>query len=433
METLLIIGLSSLYLTVCYFGLLCPLIKKRYCILFFLYYAFLFTVIEPFFGQGITVLLVIGGCLIVYFGSNRRLLSVILSLTGYLIGILVNHLFTIPLSLLGVSIAQIQGIYDIIFLLTATAVTGGLLYLLNRFFIAPRLSVMQECPPKLMKIFLLELLIGIALLIVNFIYGEITAYPSHVLTMNGILISLLSLSSVLLFYSLYEFLQRNQQIALQQKEQEVMAEYMEQMEQLYEEMRTFRHDYKNILLTMEDYIHSQNWEELNLFFHDKIVPTSNMLPGQDFVIGRLNLIHVPPVKSLLCNKLCICQKHEIPFTVEIPEPVENFYMDTVKLSAILGILLDNAIEAALDSTEPELELAILSEQKQVSIGIRNSTLPPEVPVSRLSERNYTTKKNHSGLGLNTVKKLLTPLENVQFTMKYQENTFFVNLQVWEGN
>ena len=70
----------------------------------------------------------------------------------------------------------------------------------------------------------------------------------------------------------------------------------------YEEMRTFRHDYKNILCTMEDYIDAGDIRSLKDFFHDEILPTSDALPGRDFVIGRLGAIHVRPIKSILHDR-----------------------------------------------------------------------------------------------------------------------------------
>ena len=94
---------------------------------------------------------------------------------------------------------QIQEEHFILFLLLVSVVTLLLLSILNHFFIRSKLYVLQECPPKLLKLFLLELLIGIALLTVNMIYGEATDYPPHVLTMNGLLITLFSLASLLLF------------------------------------------------------------------------------------------------------------------------------------------------------------------------------------------------------------------------------------------
>lgn len=433
METLIILVLSSIYVTISYFGLLLNSIKKRYIFTFFIYYIFLLIVTDHYLGQVGNFLVVFGACFLAYYGGNRSLLHVILSLTGYLMGVLTNHLFSIPLSFLGISLPDIATDFSkhIMFLLSVTIVSALLLYLLNRFYIRPRLFVLQSCPPKLLRIFLLDLLIGIGLLTINMVYGEFAQYPPHVLTMNGILISLLSLSSVLLFYSLYELLLRNQQLALQKKEQTVMEEYTKQMEQLYEEMRTFRHDYKNILTTMQTYIDTRDFDNLDTYFHERILPTSDVLPGKDFIIGRLGLIHVLPIKSLLCSKLILCQNNHIPFTIEISAPIDNFYLDSLKLSTILGILLDNAISAAMECEQPKLELALLTGKDEVSIGIRNTTLPLAVPVSRLYDRGYTSKEGHSGLGLATVKKLIASTENANFSIKQHENLFFAKLQLWK--
>ena len=93
LESIIEVVLSSLYLTVSYFALLFHHIKKRYYVCFFLYYTFLLTVVAPFLGQAANIFVVSGACIIAWLAYDRQLFGVILSLTGYLVGVFVNHLF----------------------------------------------------------------------------------------------------------------------------------------------------------------------------------------------------------------------------------------------------------------------------------------------------------------------------------------------------
>lgn len=394
--------------------------------MFFLYYISIFLFLSRPLGQWGTIFIIIGACLIVWC-SFHHILYIALSLVGYFISVLLNHVISIPANIAGISIAEIQEDYFILFSLGFLLLVALVNCLIGRFLITPRITLLENCPPRFLRAFLLELLLGACLSTFNIIYGEMVHYPIQVLTVNGILVSVLVLSSAVLFYILYQILLQNQQLALQQQEQEITREYMTQMEDLYQDMCSFRHDYKNILSTMEYYMEHKELDKLEEYFRQEILPTASSLPGQDFILGRLTQVQVAPIKSLLCSKLCSCQNKQIPFTLSIPEPVTHFPMDVLSLSQILGILLDNAMEAALQTEKPYLEFILLPQEEHIYIEIKNSTLPLTVPISDLSRRGFSTKKGHTGLGLHTVQKLLAPLDHVQFSLEVQDSIFSAKL------
>lgn len=418
--------LSASSSTMGFFGLIFFQTKKRTIFLYFLYYMLLFFFIAPHIGQWTTIFLIAGACLIVWY-TLHHILYIALSLVGYFICVLLNHVISIPANFAGISIANIQADYFILFSLGFLLLVALVNCLIGRFLITPRITLLENCPPRFLRAFLLELLLGACLSTFNIIYGEMVHYPIQVLTVNGILVSVLVLSSAVLFYILYQILLQNQQLALQQQEQEITREYMTQMEDLYQDMCSFRHDYKNILSTMEYYMEHKELDKLEEYFRQEILPTASSLPGQDFILGRLTQVQVAPIKSLLCSKLCSCQNKQIPFTLSIPEPVTHFPMDVLSLSQILGILLDNAMEAALQTEKPYLEIILLPQEEHIYIEIKNSTLPLTVPISDLSRRGFSTKKGHTGLGLHTVQKLLAPLDHVQFSLEVQDSIFSAKL------
>lgn len=409
-----------------FFGLIFFQTKKRTILMYYLYYISIFLLLSQRLGQWGTLFIIIGACLIVWF-SFHHILYIALSLVGYFICVLLNHVISIPAAIFGISIAEIEAYYFLPFSLLFILLTALVNCLIGRFLITPRITLLENCPPRFLRAFLLELLLGTCLSTFNIIYGEMVQYPIQVLTVNGILVSVLVLSSVVLFYILYQILLQNQQLVLQQQEQEITQEYMAQMEDLYQEICNFRHDYKNILSTMGYYIEHKELEHLEEYFHQKILPTASSLPGQDFILGRLTQVQVAPIKSLLCSKLCACQNKQIPFTLSIPEPVTYFPMDILSLSQILGILLDNAMEAALQTEKPYLEINLLPQEENIYIEIKNRTLPLTVPISELSHRGFSTKKGHTGLGLHTVQKLLATLDHVHFSLEVQDDIFSAKL------
>lgn len=382
-----------------------------------------------YIGQWSTLYIMPISCLTIYFGSGRSLLDVILSLTGYLVGVLANHLCSIPLSLLGIPLAQVQAKFHAPFLLAAILLSLLLLMAVRRFFILPKLPLLQDCPPGILRAFLLELVIGVGLLAINFIYGESVQYPTEVLAWNGIVITALTLSAVILFYSTYSLLQRDHELSLQQQELAVMKDYTRRMESFYEEMRTFRHDYRHILSTLQHYIDSDDREALRQYFHDKILPSGSLLESDGFLLGKLHLVADPALKGLLYTKLLAMQNLRLQVTLELAEPVAGINMNSLELCRILGILLDNAMEGSAESPEKKAALAVVCMEASVIFVVSNSTLPIKVPVSRLFERDYTTKEHHEGLGLATVLKVTNALPQASLSTEYQDGMFVQRLEI----
>lgn len=421
--------LASLALTIGFIGLLPKRMKYTYYIFLCIYYFSLHYGFLIYFGQWLTFLVVLGCSLIVYFGCSRNLLDLVLSLAGYLVLILIDHLFTIPLTFLGKSILYLHEYYEVPFYLALICTSFLILRLIRRFFILPKLSVLYSCPKRLLKFFLAELYLGIFLLAANFIYGESVSYPAEILSWNGTIIAIFVLSTMLIFYNMYDILKKNHELSLWQTQSAVMQDYTRRMESFYEEIRTFRHDYRNILFTMQLYIDEGNSEELKEYFHKNILNNTAILSDDGFYLGKLHQLEDPAVKSLLYTKLIAILNREINLEVEITDRIPALPMDSLTLCRILGILLDNAMEAAADSPEKELRISIVSTENAVTFIISNSTLPLAVPVSSLLQRGYSSKEGHEGIGLSTVIGLLDPIPYASLSTKCEDTVFSQTLEI----
>ena len=117
-------------------------------------------------------------------------------------------------------------------------------------------------------------------------------------------------------------------------------------------LRSFKHDYVNILLCLSGYIEDGDMGRLKDFFESKIFPTKNLITGGDYKLNQLGNIGVLEIKSLLSAKMIYAHESGIDITIDIPDKAENFLIDTVDLARILGIFLDNAMEAALETQQP---------------------------------------------------------------------------------
>lgn len=102
---------------------------------------------------------------------------------------------------------------------------------------------------------------------------------------------------------LYNTLQANKKLELQAREQENLTHYMAQLENHYQDIRRFKHDYLNILSTITGYIQENDMDKLRNYFDSSIVTSSSILVNQDDTLARLSLIKVTEIKGLLYTKM----------------------------------------------------------------------------------------------------------------------------------
>lgn len=191
-----------------------------------------------------------------------------------------------------------------------------------------------------------------------------------------------------------------------------LQNYTSNLESMYNGLRSFKHDYVNILLSISGYIENGDMDELKIFFENKIFPTKNLIDQGDYKLNQLSNIGVLEIKSLLSAKMIFAHEAGIDVTIDIPDRVDCFSIDTVDLARILGIFLDNAMEAALETEQPQIGLNIIQNKTGVSIIISNSFRDNGLVLQRLKKKGFSTKNGHQGIGLSNAQNIINSYDNV---------------------
>ena len=214
-----------------------------------------------------------------------------------------------------------------------------------------------------------------------------------------------------------------------QKSMQDLQDYTRNLEAMYNSLRSFKHDYVNILLSLSGYIEEGDLDRLKDFFESKIFPTKNLITGGDYKLNQLSNIGVLEIKSLLSAKMIYAHESGIDITIDIPDKVESFLIDTVDLARILGIFLDNAMEATLETEQPQIGLNILRNKTSVSIIISNRFPDNGVMLHKLKQKGFSTKNGHQGIGLWNAQKIISSYDNVllETTMKRDYFTQHIEL------
>lgn len=105
-------------------------------------------------------------------------------------------------------------------------------------------------------------------------------------------------------------------------------------------------------------------------------------------------------------------------------------MDIIDLSRIVGILIDNAIEASIDSSNPFVNLAIIkTDQNSTLIIIENSFKDSALDINKLYNKRYSTKKGHRGYGLENIIEILNSYSNVLLNTSIEKDIFIQEIEI----
>ncbi|MCE5002971.1 quorum-sensing sensor histidine kinase AgrC [Staphylococcus pseudoxylosus] len=207
--------------------------------------------------------------------------------------------------------------------------------------------------------------------------------------------------------------------------------YTLQIEKINHEMRKFRHDYVNILSTLSDFIREEDMEGLRDYFHSEILPMQDSMQMNAIKINGIENMHVREIKGLLTTKILQAQEKNIRISIEVPEPIEKIDMPIINLSRVIGILLDNAIEASEKITEePLIRIAFIkNEDTSVTFIVMNKCEPDMPKVHTLFQENFSTKGKNRGLGLSTLKELTDSTTNVLLDTTIDNNYFIQKVEI----
>ena len=215
---------------------------------------------------------------------------------------------------------------------------------------------------------------------------------------------------------------------------EQQKKYILALEKNNNEIRKFKHDFNNIILGLDGYINNDDFdkEKLKKYFNSTIMNYNNNIELNDIVIAKLNSIKVSSLKSLITNKILVAQNNNIDVDINIQGEIHDFYTDEMQLSRVLGILLDNAIEASLEVTHDEkIEMNIIQIDKTTDIQISNTFNNTGTPISDFNKEGFSTKGTNRGLGLSSAHEIANTL-NMLLNTEIDENTFVQILTIEGG-
>ena len=203
--------------------------------------------------------------------------------------------------------------------------------------------------------------------------------------------------------------------------------YIQELESIQSSMRSFRHDYKNMMSSLYLQSREGNIQEIEKNIHSLIDEFDENIDRKMNLTVQMANIRISEVKSLLYKKITEIQKKGIDFRMEVMYPVEETGMKPLDLSRTLGILLDNAIEET-EKTGGKISLVVSEQQDTVHIIVEN-TIEREVDLARIYEEGYSTKGSGRGTGLPGLRRILEKYPGASLMTECENGTFIQRLAI----
>lgn len=341
-------------------------------------------------------------CLLIPIGLAILGESLIIKLYMYIFNININSVTSIP-------------IYKLIIALTVQLFIF-LVYLLIKYF-KVQISLLENMSKKGKLIFLLNLTLAIFALAIHFL---ITGFYLNKLPIYIVILSNITLVAYFLI-SIYS-LAKTTQLEITSLNLEQEKENNKILKDMQDDLHGFRHDFSNIMCTIGGYVQVKDMEGLAKYYSQiqKDVTKINNL-------GALNsdVINNPAVFILISSKYSKALELGIDMNINVFLDLNKLNMKIYEFTRVLGILLDNAIEASKECEEKIINIEIRKEtnRNRQLLTIENTYTDKDIDTEKIFEKKYSTKSGNSGLGLWEVRQILKKNNNLNlFTTK--NDTFF---------
>ncbi|WP_455866378.1 sensor histidine kinase [Lactiplantibacillus plantarum] len=256
---------------------------------------------------------------------------------------------------------------------------------------------------------------------------NITATIQLTLITSFIVMLLMMLWQMVFFIRSY---MKKQEASYQAKQNTQLNEYLKSVEQQYLELRRFKHDYKNVMLALQDSISSGSSSEQLPYFKELIAQSAIDTSLDSGKIAKIQHVGNETLRGLIVQKFFDAQTKGIELSLELDQSEFIIQHNLVDVVRIVGNLLDNAIDAAKSTPDKQVTCAFNSLHETKEISVRNST-NKKLDVNKMFELGASTKGSQRGFGLSNVQQLVDKQKNFFLDVDSKNDRVIITLTILE--
>lgn len=245
-----------------------------------------------------------------------------------------------------------------------------------------------------------------------FFYKFATGYKMN----QDVIIYLIAMFAfIVILFTLFRQRMDNEKVS---KKYDELLDVMKNYESDIEEQRTLRHETKNEFATIKCKLQDKEDNKTIIEYIDSVIGEKEKAGSTKY--SKFKYLPSNGLKGFFYYKFIEAEKKGINVSINISKQIENSFLKDIEtkdfkdLARIIGVYLDNAIEASSTSEDKKLGIEMYLIKEKIEIIITN-TFNNEINLDKIGKESFSTKGKHRGHGLLLVNKILS--ENNMFEAK----------------
>lgn len=399
---------------------------KLVSILILLLFAGLHTIINIYLDGSIKTLII---CILyttyIYIAIEKNLIKSIFSSIVYVLLIIIPDLIALGFVTKVLNVSK-EYCYNhlagsIIINLSVSALMILLVYLLRK----PLRKIVNYKLSSSTKIIIVSLLALVT--IAKVFYNLITDYRFS----NDVLTYVLLIGTLMII--LFSLLRQRSDTENMFRKNDALIGIMKNYEIDIEDQRTLNHETKNELLTIRSKLSDEEDKELCEYI-DSIIGDKKVIKSSK--ISKFRYLPDNGLRSFFYYKVIEAEEKGVRVEVNIAKKVENSFLGNLKikdfrdLTRIIGVYLDNAIEASSTSEKKQLGIEIYLFKETIEIIISN-TYNNKIDEEKIGNERFSTKGKTRGHGLLLVKRILNENNRITSETKVTDMLYIQKIKINE--
>lgn len=219
----------------------------------------------------------------------------------------------------------------------------------------------------------------------------------------GTLFIMITLYTIVVIGTINEFYQKNKI----QSEYDILLKNLNEYENLLDLQRVSNHENKNQLLVIKGMI--DKGESNTSEYINSIIDTQ--YKDNDAIIYKTNRIPSGGLRGLIYYKILTMKEKKINSNLDVDRSLNDLDFDNIpvktnqELCKIVGVFLDNAIQAVSELKKKEIDIYLKYENDELYIKVSNN-YSGLIELDKIDNSGYTTKGKGHGYGLSLVKGII---------------------------
>lgn len=223
------------------------------------------------------------------------------------------------------------------------------------------------------------------------------------------------------------------EVEKQALEMKYMNEYAKETTRQYNEIRKFKHDYVNILSSLDYFIQLKDMDKLSHYYQEVVRPTQKLLDKNSLSFQELSNIESDEIKSIIAIKILLAKEQGVRVQLEVPDKIpRELPVDFVVLIRMIGIVFDNSIEEVVHIQNGKIEVGLFQVNGFYLFVIKNPIRDNSLPLHQLEVEGYSTKGNSRGLGLSNLRELSEREKHVMIETEMTDKHFIQKIIINVG-